>query len=116
VLPRRPKPENLPKNVIWRDPPRDNIPDSVWLPNVGFGALAPEVETYFRSNLARLTKGRKDTGILFYCQAECWMSWNSAKRAVGLGYTAVYWYPEGTDGWAATGGELERSEPVPLPR
>ncbi len=114
VLPSPPKPENLPENVIWRVPPRYNIPDSVWLPNVGFGALPPEGETYFRSNLARLTKDRKDASLLFYCLADCWMSWNAAKRAVEFGYTAVYWYPEGTDGWAAAGGELGRSEPVPM--
>ena len=95
-------------------PPRYNIPESVWLANVGFGALAPEVESYFRSNLARLTKDRKGTSLLFYCLADCWMSWNAAKRALEFGYTAVYWYPEGTDGWPAAGGELERNEPVPM--
>ncbi len=114
VLPSPPKPENLPEDVIWRVPPRYNIPESVWLANVGFGALAAEVESYFRSNLARLAKDGKDTSFLFYCLADCWMSWNAARRALEFGYTAVYWYPEGTDGWAAAGGELARDEPVPM--
>ena len=114
VLPRPPKPENLPESVIWRVAPRNSIPGGVWLPNVGFGALVPELETYFRSNLARLTEDAKDKGFLFYCLADCWMSWNAAKRALEFGYAAVYWYPEGTDGWAAAGGALELNEPVPM--
>ena len=69
VLPRPPKPENLPEDVIWRVPPRYNIPDSVWLPNVGFGALAPEVESYFRSKppapTTRFPISKKPSGALF---------------------------------------------------
>ncbi len=114
VLPRPPKPENLPEDVIWRVPPRDNIPGGVWLPNVGFGSLLPKLEGYFRGNLNRLSDGDKDAAMVFYCLADCWMSWNAAKRALEFGYTNVYWYPEGTDGWSAGGHELERSEPVPM--
>ena len=39
------------------------------------------------------------------------MSWNAAKRAVALGYSAVNWYPEGVDGWAAAGGKLVKADP-----
>ena len=42
------------------------------------------------------------------------MSWNAAKRALSYGYSRVYWYPEGTDGWAAAGGELTEATPVPM--
>jgi rhodanese-related sulfurtransferase len=42
------------------------------------------------------------------------MSWNAAKRAIGLGYRNVIWYPDGTDGWAAAGLPLERREPLVL--
>ena len=32
--------------------------------------------------------------LVFYCDANCWMSWNAAKRAMDeLGYSRVYWYP-----------------------
>ena len=41
------------------------------------------------------------------------MSWNAAKRAVEDGYTRVFWYPDGVDGWAAAGGALEPAEPRP---
>ena len=37
--------------------------------------------------------------LVIYCQANCWMSWNAAKRALSYGYPNVAWYPEGTDGW-----------------
>ncbi|HEM46079.1 MAG TPA: PQQ-dependent catabolism-associated CXXCW motif protein, partial [Alphaproteobacteria bacterium] len=34
-------------------------------------------------------------------------------RALSWGHSDVYWYPEGTDGWAAAGLPLEESTPVP---
>lgn len=114
VLPRPPKPKQLAEGTIWRPTSHENIPNSVWLANVGFGVLNAELDSYFRNNLAALTHGDKAAPILIYCLADCWMSWNAAKRAVAFGYRSVYWYPEGTDGWSASGGRLERSEPVPM--
>jgi rhodanese-related sulfurtransferase len=40
------------------------------------------------------------------------MSWNAAKRAVSWGYTAVYWYRDGTDGWEAAKLPVENAEPA----
>ncbi|WP_322097178.1 PQQ-dependent catabolism-associated CXXCW motif protein [Pelagibius sp. Alg239-R121] len=114
VLPRPPKPKKLPKGTVWRPRPRSNIPGSVWLPNVGFGALNPEAESYFQDSLAQLTKDDKAAPILIYCLSDCWMSWNAAKRALSYGYAKVYWYPDGTDGWTGFGGDVEPSEPVPM--
>ncbi len=114
VLPRPPKPPGLPEGTIWRDRPRYNIPGSVWLPNVGFGALNPEVEAYFRDNLTRVTDGDKNADLVFYCLADCWMSWNAAKRALSYGYTRVFWFPEGSDGWRTGGGDLVEAAPVPM--
>lgn len=115
VLPRPPKPKGLPEGMIWQQRPHRNIPGSAWLANTGFGALAPETEDYYRDNLERLTEGDKARPLLIYCQRDCWMSWNAAKRAVGYGYSKVYWYPDGTDGWAEAGLPLEPSEPVASP-
>ena len=36
---------------------------------------------------------------MIYCQEDCWMSWNAAKRVLSYGYPNVAWYPEGTEGW-----------------
>lgn len=94
--------------------PVRQIPGGVWLPNVGLGALTPELEDYFRTNLAELTKGDRDRGLMFYCLADCWMSWNAARRALSLGYRRVYWYRDGADGWAEAGLPTEEARPVPL--
>src|SRR5690606_8716836 len=103
VLPRPPRPANLPAGTIWRDPPRKDIPDSVWLPNVGFGALSAEMEDYFRRNLSALAAEARGRPLVFYCRAECWMSWNAAKRAIAWGFRPVAWFPQGTDGWGQAG-------------
>jgi PQQ-dependent catabolism-associated CXXCW motif protein len=114
VLPAPPPPDDRAGARIWRGTARANIPGSVWLANVGFGELAPEVEKYFADNLVRLTAGDPSRRLVFYCQAACWMSWNAAKRALGLGYRNVLWYPEGTDGWAAAGLPLAPAAPLPM--
>jgi PQQ-dependent catabolism-associated CXXCW motif protein len=105
------RPPNLPAGTVWRDRRRDNIPGSVWLANVGYGALSEEIEAYFRRALEEVTAGDSDRPLVFYCLMECWMSWNAAKRAVALGYSRVHWYPEGTDGWAAAGLPLAEARP-----
>ena len=115
VLPAPREPANRPAGSIWRPEPRDDIPGSVWLPNVGYGELSAEFETWFRDHLARLTEGDRARPIVFYCKANCWMSWNAAKRALAYGYRQVVWYPGGTDGWQAAGLPLAAAEPVPMP-
>ena len=114
VLPRRSRPAQLPKGTIFRIPKRMNIPGSVWLPNVGFGVIPPNVDAYFRANLHTLSGGDKAKPLVIYCLENCWMSWNAAKRALRYGYGNIYWYPEGTDGWVRQDGPLELSHPVPL--
>jgi PQQ-dependent catabolism-associated CXXCW motif protein len=111
VMPHTPKPAKLPAGTIWREKVRNNIPGSVWLPNVGYGALSSETADYFRAALATLTGGDKKRMILFYCMTDCWMSWNAAKRAIEWGYGSVVWYPSGADGWEKGGYALTEAEP-----
>ena len=113
VLPQPPKPANLPEGTIWRDKPRKSIPETIWLPNVGYGAIADVTADYFRAGLEASTNGDIDHGVVFFCLEDCWMSWNAARRAIEWGYTNVYWLPEGTDGWALWGYPMERVEPAP---
>jgi PQQ-dependent catabolism-associated CXXCW motif protein len=115
VLPRPPRPRNLPEGTLWRDKPRSNIPGSIWLPDTGYGELAPIMADYFASGLAKATNGDRARRLVIYCLADCWMSWNAAKRALALGYPDVAWYPEGTDGWSAALLPLEDSTPEPRP-
>ncbi len=111
VMPRAPKPANLPKGTIWRDKPRQSIPGAIWLPNVGYGEIAEITATYFQRGLDKASGGDPSRPVLFFCLEDCWMSWNAAKRAIEWGYTDVYWLPEGTDGWRLWDLPLEAVQP-----
>ncbi|MFQ6182539.1 PQQ-dependent catabolism-associated CXXCW motif protein [Sinorhizobium meliloti] len=113
VLPQPPKPANLPEGTVWNEKPRLSIPSALWLPNVGYGRLADVMHAYFRAGLEKATDGDKSRPVLFFCLDGCWMSWNAGKRALEYGYTHVFWYPQGTDGWTAAGYPTERIEPEP---
>jgi PQQ-dependent catabolism-associated CXXCW motif protein len=115
VLPRAPKPKNPPEGTVWRDKPRFNIPGSVWLPDTGYGALAAPMEDYLRQGIERAAGETKTALLVMYCQADCWMSWNAAKRVLSYGYSNVAWYPEGTDGWQRARLPLTESQPQPRP-
>ena len=112
VMPRPPRPVGLPSGTVWRDTPRLNIPGSVWLPDTGYGELAPATADYFRHGLEAATANDRARAVVFYCLKDCWMSWNAAKRAIALGYANVVWYPDGTDGWANAGLPLEDGTPA----
>ncbi|WP_028137782.1 PQQ-dependent catabolism-associated CXXCW motif protein [Bradyrhizobium japonicum] len=115
VLPRPPKPKNLPEGTVWRDAPRRNIPGSVWLPDTGYGTLPAAMDDYFQRGLARVSGGDKAALLVIYCLADCWMSWNAAKRALAYGYSNIAWYPDGTDGWERAKLPTEESQPEPRP-
>ena len=111
VLPRAPKPSNLPAGTIWRDKPRFNIPGSIWLPDTGYGKLSAATEDYLKQGIKRASGGNDGAPLVIYCQQDCWMSWNAAKRILSYGYRNVAWYPEGTDGWEFAGLPLVESQP-----
>lgn len=115
VWPRPPKPKGLPEGSIWREVERQSIPGAIWLPNVGYGALADVTEDYFKRGLTKASGGNLSQPLVIYCLEDCWMSWNAAKRALGYGYQNIYWLPTGTDGWSAAGypTELVEAEPEP---
>ncbi|WP_375262977.1 PQQ-dependent catabolism-associated CXXCW motif protein [Palleronia sp.] len=112
VLPRPERPAELPSDTYWRAPERLAIPGSTWLANTGYGTLTPERQAYFEAGLARVID--EATPVVFYCQRNCWMSWNAAKRALELGVEQVHWFPDGTDGWAERDLPLEPLEPWSL--
>ena len=115
VMPHAPRPANLPPGTIWRDKPRLNIPGSIWLPDTGYGELAPVTEDYLRNNLKRATGGDRTKLLVIYCLRDCWMSWNAAKRTLSMGYTNVAWYPDGTDGWTDNLLPVVEAQPTPGP-
>jgi PQQ-dependent catabolism-associated CXXCW motif protein len=113
VLPAPRRPEALRADALWKPVPRRDIPGSLWLPDVGRGALGAALEDYFRKGLDQATRGDANAALVFYCLADCWMSWNAAKRAAAWGYHAVYWYRDGTTGWEAAGLPTAEVEPAP---
>jgi PQQ-dependent catabolism-associated CXXCW motif protein len=115
VLPVPHRPPNLPAAAVWLPVSRRDIPGSLWLPDVGRGELNDKLEAYFRAHLEEATKRRRAAPVVFYCLADCWMSWNAAKRAASWGYKRVYWYRDGTDGWEAAKLPLATAEPAPSP-
>src|SRR5262245_60571640 len=104
VLPYAPRPTNLPPGTIWREKPRRNIPGSSWLPDTGYGALAPVTENYLRTNLARVIGGDRTKALRVM---EC------GKTNPCHGICKVVWYPDGTDGWAEADLPLCESMPEP---
>lgn len=116
VLPQSPRPANLPAGTIFREKPRNDIPGSAWLPDTGYGELAPVTEAWFRDNMERLTSGDKARPVVIYCLADCWMSYNAAKRLATWGYSNIIWYRDGTTGWEKAGLPLEDRKPVPRPQ
>lgn len=104
-----------PETGQWRlSKPRKTLPGSIWLADVGAGTLSPKLSDYFAQNLKELTGGDRTYPMILFCMADCWMSWNAVQRAAQLGYTRVYWYPEGTDGWRDWDRTFAAAVPVPL--
>lgn len=94
--------------------PRQSLPGAIWLPEVGCGVLELQVRAYLEDNLHRLTAGDKGRPVVVFCMADCWMSWNAARRIASFGYTSVYWLRDGTNGWADSGRRLTPVLPVPV--
>jgi len=95
--------------------PHANLPGSLWLANTGDGELSPAWQAYFAHNLQSATAGHPDQPVVFYCRADCWLSWNAVKRAKALGYHNLYWYRDGVDAWQQANLPLQPAQPVPLP-
>lgn len=93
---------------------RRSLPGAVWLPEVGRGQLSAVMQRYLAEGLMRVTGGDRARPLVVYCVADCWMSWNAAQRISALGYTRVYWFRLGTDGWLDIGGVLAPVDPVPV--
>ena len=105
------RPAELAPGAPWLPLPHRAIPDALWLPAVGAGALTAEVDDFYRVRLERATAGNVDVPLIVYCHERCWLSWNAAKRAIGYGYRRVFWFPEGVEGWTAAGRQTQIAAP-----
>jgi len=95
--------------------PHANLPGSHWLANTGDGELSPEWQRYFSRYLQQLSSGNLQQPLVFYCRADCWLSWNAVKRAAALGYTSLYWYRDGLDAWEGAGLPVVAAQPEAFP-
>jgi len=93
------RPDNLPATTTWMPVPHPAIPGAIWIPGAGLGAPPPAVDQFFRQRLATATGNDLRRPLILYCHEKCWLSWNGAKRAIRYGYTNVYWFPDGIEGW-----------------
>lgn len=96
------------------DQPHANLPGSRWLANTGDGDLTPEWQNYFVRHVYAYSGGNLARPLVFYCRADCWLSWNAVKRAANLGYTSVYWYRDGLDAWEAAKLPVSVAQPEPF--
>jgi PQQ-dependent catabolism-associated CXXCW motif protein len=87
----------------------ESMPGAIWLPGAGLGTgYHDAVQQQLEKTLEVVTKGDRARALVFFCVSRsCWLSYNSALRAVRLGYREVYWYRGGLEAWRAAGGELE---------
>jgi PQQ-dependent catabolism-associated CXXCW motif protein len=109
------RPDNLPPTAAWLPLPHHAIPGAIWIPGAGLGELPPALKQYFRERLAQATGQHLDRTLIVYCHEKCWLSWNAAKRAIQYGYTHVYWFPEGIEGWRKAGYPTSVVAPDPVP-
>jgi len=110
VMPTQRKPADRPEGAIWRDPQRKTIKGALWLANMGYGKLPDEIEAAFKEELLRRA-GSLDRPVVLFCEPQCWMSWNAAKRALSYGFRNVVWFPGGVEAWREAGLEEDLVTP-----
>lgn len=94
---------------------RETIEGAYWIPEIGRGYQDDDIRRYYEQYMQELTGGDKSRPIVFFCVADCWMGWNAAHRAITEGYTEIYWFPAGTDGWQEAGLPVVAIRPEPVP-
>jgi PQQ-dependent catabolism-associated CXXCW motif protein len=105
------RPDNLAAGAPWMPTSHPGIPGALWIPGAGLGVVPPTVDDFFRSQLAKSTGGDFSRSLVIYCHQRCWLSWNAAKRAISYGYRNVAWFPQGIEGWRASGLATEELTP-----
>ncbi len=108
------RPPGMAPHMPWLPPAHQDIPGGLWLPNAGLAVLHPDRGEGFLHAVAEHVGGDRDRFILVYCHANCWGSWNAAKRLLQAGYVNVAWFPGGIEAWAAADLPLHGIEPTPF--
>jgi PQQ-dependent catabolism-associated CXXCW motif protein len=96
---------------IWIDvlpaqvEPHDTIPGALWYPETGRAPVDPARWQALRERVAG------HDPVIVFCRADCWMSWNAARRLAREGVPGVLWLAEGIDGWHDAGRALVPAQP-----
>ncbi|HEY4213254.1 MAG TPA: rhodanese-like domain-containing protein [Steroidobacteraceae bacterium] len=110
------KPGDIPEGQQWQPPLHRGIPGAKWIPAVGMGEVPANVDSFFKERLAALAGNDFERPIVIYCHEKSWLGWNAAKRAISYGYHNVSWFPEGIEGWRATGLATSELQPEKTPQ
>ena len=88
------------------------IAGAFWMSGAGAGDMSKAEAAQFETALAGFAGGDRGRPIVFFCvDAECWLSYNAALRAIAAGYTNVMWYRGGVAAWRRAGLDMSMSEP-----
>lgn len=90
---------------------RDSLPGAHWYPDAGRSPIDPALASRFRQRVITLARRFPRASIVVFCRADCWMSWNAARRLHRWGMGRIVWYADGTDGWAEAGRPLAPATP-----
>lgn len=88
------------------------IAGAFWMIGAGAGDMSRDEESRFAKALAAFAGGDKSRPMVFFCvDPECWLSYNTALRAIALGYTNVMWYRGGVSAWRSAELPMAQSDP-----
>jgi PQQ-dependent catabolism-associated CXXCW motif protein len=88
------------------------IAGAFWMIGAGAGDMSKDEEARFAKAIAAFAGGDKSRPLVFFCvDSECWLSYNAALRAIGLGYTNVMWYRGGIASWRIGENSTAQSDP-----
>jgi PQQ-dependent catabolism-associated CXXCW motif protein len=91
------------------------IAGALWLPETGRAPVDAGLWQALEVAIDEARAAAPDQPVILFCRADCWMSWNAARRLARLGVENVHWLAEGTDGWHAAGRRLVTAVPVAVP-
>ena len=88
------------------------VAGAFWMIGAGAGDMSNEEEKRFAEAIAKFAGGDRSRPLVFLCvDAECWLSYNAALRAIALGYTNVMWYRGGIAAWRTADLPTAQSDP-----
>lgn len=95
--------------------PHATIPGALWFPETGRAPPDPLLWQALLSRVMAFRQAHPAAPIVLFCRADCWMSWNAARRLALAGVPSVRWLAEGIEGWHDAGGALVPATPVAVP-